>query len=493
MLSGIRFWRMEANGNVRRVPSEQPHIVLLPPELQLQILGHLPVNSIVRLQQTCKYMNELVKVNEVYLCIKLLHAPTLRPTLAVLYAPTIRSDTKNISLQKIAEILRFHEHASRLSLRLARQIMKEMINRNRNQRICKDMRNEIISRLAWGMTPLLLTLGHFFDSYSKAKITDKRISHDKIIQRRILEHYPHDLFLMSHQMHHLLMHLVWRRFTPTTKWWRRNPTRPSERSMINMLVFGGIEAISDLYEVRKKSKRHRAFIERAAACADRGKGLIGRRITASGEEEDDIAWETNMPKAVINLWSQPAEKLLLSQRIVQNLTEISCCGKFISSILINSLEDDKKKGIMGERNDDDETMSVKEVAAARKEVVGEQLSWSRWDGDVDHWDGWSIFGGNESEDEDDENEEDDEDEEEGAEVDPGVEELVASALACVSDLRSLVTGGGGSSESVTVGKEKEKEKGGTEGQRRGHGHVHFRPKAITIDRINEIRNSSAAV
>jgi len=228
--------------------------------------------------------------------------------------------------------------------------------------------------------------------------------------------------------------------------------------MINLLAFGGMGAISDLYEVRKKSKRFRAFTERAAVCANRGKGLLGHKISASGEEEDDTTWETHMPKAVVNLWSQPADKLLISKRIVQNVTEISCCGKFISSILINSLENDKKKVALGERKDDESTISADEVAAARKEVVGEQLSWSRWDGDVDHWDGWSIFGDEESDDE--EEDEDNENEGEDDEVDPGVEEFVASALACVSDLRSFVAGVGGSSESVPLGKEKEKDRGG---------------------------------
>lgn len=394
-------------------------------------------------------MKELIKVNEVYLCIKLLHTPTLRPTLALLYTPTVRSKDNN--LRNLTRILKHHDDASKLSMRLARQIMKEMINRNRTQRICKDMRNEIVLRLAWGMTPLLLTLGHFFNEYKKEKVADKILPHDKAVQRRILDKYPEDLLLAAHQMHHLLMHLMWRRFTPARKWWRKTPIRPSERSMINILAFGSIAAITQLYEVRKKSKRPRAFMERAALCAETGKGLLSSNTRPSGEEEDDLTWYENMPKAVMNIWSQPAEKLLISKKIVQNLTEISCCGKFISSILINSLEDDKKKAAIGDRKD--EEISADEVAAARKEVVGEQLSWSRWDGDVDHWDGWSIFGGNESDDDDDNYDEEEEDSDE--EKDPSVDEYEFPARSQIScgpsgcSTREFVRGG--SSEMAAKG------------------------------------------
>lgn len=324
----------------------------LPVELQLQILNLISLHDLLNIRKTNRQFRHLTVVHENYLVNSYIR--TCVPTFIVrLFPPSKKTPT----LQYVIELAAKQRIATNLSYQLAEQVSKEMIGRRQRKNMDAELKARTLRRLRRGMTPLVFVLFHFFETYQAAKL--QRFGRAALhplcslsadeglkLQSNILAQYPDSMLLAIYQMYHLLLHLLFRRFTPPS--WpvfgtlgRWNAFRPCNQAFAKVLVFGGMKEVARLYCTQGYSRRRHAF-EKYVRKIDAERN---RRFSLDSKPTDPAMARLAQIDVddLGNLWTPAAEQLLLQREIVQSLEEVGCCGRFVSLLLATADEDDEEE------------------------------------------------------------------------------------------------------------------------------------------------------
>ncbi|KAF8465944.1 hypothetical protein BDZ91DRAFT_214567 [Kalaharituber pfeilii] len=322
----------------------------LPTELQLGIVGHLQVYDIIRLRQTNRSFRNLIQDHESYIVKQ--HVKLWVPKYILLLFP-IPMEPR---LQYLEEITYKQRIALQLAVYLAEQIVKEMSQRSnirRKSTLSPQAMAYVVEQLRLGMSPLILALYHFLETYrvrKEQKLKDDQqasslegepeATGDIHIQSDILFQYPDCLLLQVHQMYHLMVHLLFRRLTPQPMWlWRTplwrwhhtpfGPNRPTDETFAKVLLIGGIPEVWKLYRIKGNGRRGRElekYIKKVDA------QLKPSSISSTHASETDKTISITIDE-LSNIWVPAAEKQLLGRGIVGNLADIRCCGQFVAELL----------------------------------------------------------------------------------------------------------------------------------------------------------------
>lgn len=289
--------------------------------------------------------------------------------------------------------------SSSLSSALAKQILKEMLPPIERMRLDKEIKRQMIGRLRRRMAPLVLTLGHFFDSYdqsasSSTGTTASAMETDSVSveqdstarQKLIMETYPDSLFPHIHQMFALLLRLFYKRMTSRTPLLRR--WNLSMDSFARLLVSGGLKEVDRIYRIKGYWRRRwetrrwlkglekESRVRRDNGKGERTKGAGGmeRERRESGESKVGMGQED-----LLALWTPAAEERLLQRGMVEDLEEVGCCGRFVGMLLE---EDSEEEGDGDEDEGDDEWEEDEEYEDEDEESA---YMYGVLTGEFEHW------------------------------------------------------------------------------------------------------------
>jgi hypothetical protein len=316
--------------------------------------------------------------------------------------PTLHYVVELTAKQKISTSLAYH---------LAEQIWKEMIGRRQRRSMEREIKERMVKRLRRGMAALVLTLMHFFETYTMRKLqrlgnssqdSISILSAEKnmVIQSDIMSQYPDSMLLSLHQMFHLLLHLFFRRMTPSSlpivralrRW---TPLCPPGDSFAKVFVFGGIKQVWRLYRMKGYGKRRRALnkyvktvdVERVQclgrlSATDISSGTAVKGSTSTGKVTN-LGNKSSIKKLapldvddLLNLWTPAAEERLLSRDIVQDLDEVGCCGRFVALLLMGP-EDEEDEDEEDDEDYEEEDEDYQDSTATYGIMTG--------DYDGSHW------------------------------------------------------------------------------------------------------------
>lgn len=252
---------------------------------------------------------------------------------------------------------------------LARRIVKEMggTSRMKKRPVSPEIIVYVVERLRAKFCPLILAIYHFLETYHSRKQEftragvaglNSRREKELEMQSHIMKQYPDCLLLQIHQMFHLLLHLLTRRFTEPAWYlsrpigrWTHTPgggSRPSEESFAQLLLLGGIPQVLRLYLIKGQRARSKALnkylgslhMERDMEGPIRRHGrLLNNRKPIDIDVLGDI-------------WVPAAETHLLVRRLVFNLDNIRCCGEFVAELLGDEFVSGNEGSILDDDDDD---------------------------------------------------------------------------------------------------------------------------------------------
>jgi hypothetical protein len=323
------------------------------------------LNDLLNIRKTNRQFRHLTIANESYLVNTYIR--TNVPTFIARLFPPIK---KSPTLRSVAELATKQRAACNISYHLAEQVTKEMIGRRQRKKMDTELKARTIRRLRRGMAPLVFILLHFFESYTAAKIQRfGRIAPHLLcslsadeglkLQSEILAHYPDSMLLLIHQMYNLLLHMLFRRFTPPPRpivghLGRWNACRPTNAAFAKVLVYGGIKEVARLYRIQGYGRRRRA-LDKYVKNIDSERA--SRFSLNSRPSDPTMAKLAHMNvDLLMNLWTPAAEEQLLSRGIVEDLEEVKCYGRFVSMLLATAdVEEHEEED--EEDSDDDDTDS----------------------------------------------------------------------------------------------------------------------------------------
>jgi hypothetical protein len=335
----------------------------LPVEIQLQILNLMSLSDLLNIRKTNRQFRHLTIANESYLVNTYIR--TNVPTFIVRLFPPIK---KTPTLRYVAELATKQRVACNLSYHLAEQVTKEMIGRRRRKNMDTELKARTIRRLRRGMAPLVFMLLHFFESYTAAKLQRfGRVAPHPLcslsadeglkLQSDILAHYPDSMLLLIHQMYNLLLHMLFRRFSPPPRpilghLGRWNSHRPNNAAFAKVLVYGGIKEVARLYRIQGYGRRRRTLdkyvqnidSERASRFRLNCKPSDPTTAKLAHMDVDNLT----------NLWTPAAEEQLLARGIVEDLDEVKCYGRFVSTLLATADEVEDQSDDEDEEDSDDD-------------------------------------------------------------------------------------------------------------------------------------------
>jgi hypothetical protein len=289
--------------------------------------------------------------------------------------------------------------SSSLSSALAKQILKEMLPPIERMRLDKEIKKQMIGRLRRRMAPLVLTLGHFFDSYHQSAspstaTTASAIETDSVSveqdstarQKLIMETYPDSLFPHIHQMFALLLRLFYKRMTSRAPLLRR--WNLSVDSFARLLVSGGLKEVDRIYRIqgywrriwemrrwlKGLEKESRARMDNGKGERTKGAGGMERERRESGESKVGMGQED-----LLALWTPAAEERLLQRGMVEDLEEVGCCGRFVGMLLE---EDSEEEGDGDEEEGDDDWEEDEEYEDEDEESA---YAYGALTGEFEHW------------------------------------------------------------------------------------------------------------
>ncbi|KAF8541916.1 hypothetical protein BDD12DRAFT_730439, partial [Trichophaea hybrida] len=362
----------------------------LPVEIQLQIINLISLYDLLNLRQSSRSFRQLTINHENYLVNAYIR------TSVPVYALCLFPPPKKIpTLQYVVELTARQKISTSLAYHLAEQIMKAMMGRRQRRAMECGIKERMLRRLRRGMAPLVLTLMHFFETYTMRKLqrlgngsqdSVSILSPEKnmLIQSDIMSQYSDSMLLPLHQMFHLLLHLFFRRMTPSSlpivrvlrRW---APSCPPSNSFAKVFVFGGIKQMWRLYRIKGYGRRRRALDKYVKTIDVVRFQWLGRSSTTditsgtpakSSTSTNKVTNLGNKPSIkklapldvddLLNLWTPAAEEHLLSREIVQDLDEVGCCGRFVSLLLTGPEDDDDEEEEEEEGYEDDESDSEDE-------------------------------------------------------------------------------------------------------------------------------------
>ena len=194
------------------------------------------------------------------------------------------------TLKYLGDIIYRHETSIKLAVWVSETILREIKGWKRgSSTINLETYDSYLERIRSRITPLLLALFHFLETYHarvtsgdyndsspkpspfSTSIADKQLQDQKnqYMQAEILQKYPHALLLQIHEMYIILMNIMLDKLTPYRQWtwfsrrvfWLPGDEMdfPTNQDNMKLMVFGGIPALLRILKLKGAGPRRKAF------------------------------------------------------------------------------------------------------------------------------------------------------------------------------------------------------------------------------------------
>ncbi|KAF4957803.1 hypothetical protein FSARC_11179 [Fusarium sarcochroum] len=242
--------------------------MILPSELQVQIISSLPLSDLLNLRLTSKRWHALITLNEVP--IACYHLDHYIPAYAQRLYPI--TDQSCLSLHHICGLWHRHHVAAKLSFLISEWATRDIFLRQTNeQQITFAPQTE---RMRRRLTRLLFHIFHFFETHRTLHLEYiKRRGHGlkrepytlNPIEAQVMAMYDDDTLSRMHEVFPLVISAFCRRLRPPTYVGRVEQTlrgyikgRPPDEVTVAILCVGGMGQVARLWRIKGYNSRRSA-------------------------------------------------------------------------------------------------------------------------------------------------------------------------------------------------------------------------------------------
>lgn len=261
--------RLSTDSIIRPKKTFDELFLLLPNELQIQVIASLPLSDVLSLRTVSKNFHSMITINE--LPIARYHLEHHVPAYAKRLYPV--SQPSEIRLHYLCGIWHRLHVAAKLAFLISERVTKEIFLRETDaQRLEFAPQHE---RMRRRLIPLLFTMFHFFETYRSLHLEYIKeyghgLSHEPYtmnpIEVKIMNMYDDQTLLRVHQVFPLVVSSFCRRLRPPTyagrlerslRGYLKDP--PADNVYVAAMCVGGMRQVEKFWEIKGYNSRRGAI------------------------------------------------------------------------------------------------------------------------------------------------------------------------------------------------------------------------------------------